>query len=143
MDDLKYLAPPSVLASIEEKTNDLQFSMASEILVGAMLRILAASKPRGRFLELGTGTGIATAWLLDEMDAESTLISVDIDSAVQQVARDALGSDRRLTLVTSDAMEYLRAQETASFDLVFADAMPGNMRGSMLRSRWSSRAASM
>jgi predicted O-methyltransferase YrrM len=33
-----------------------------------MLRMLAASKPGGRFLELGTGTGIATAWLLKKID---------------------------------------------------------------------------
>jgi len=35
--------------------------MASEPLVGALLRTLAASKSGGRLLELGTGTGIATS----------------------------------------------------------------------------------
>jgi len=111
--------------SIQEKTADLRFSMASEPLVGAMLRTLAASKPEGRFLELGTGTGIATAWLLDGMDASSTLISVDSDGAVQQVARDFLGADSRLSLVTSGGAEFLKRQPPESFDLVFADAMPG------------------
>jgi predicted O-methyltransferase YrrM len=129
MDDLKYLASPPALASIREKTTDLQFSMASEALAGALLRALAVSKPRGRFLELGTGTGMATAWLLDGMDRESSLISVDNDSAVQQVAKDALGADTRLTLVTADGMDYLRTQEAATFDLVFADAMPGKYEG--------------
>jgi len=62
-----------------------------------MLRTLVASKPGGRFLELGTGTGIATAWLLEGMDERSTLISVDNDGAVQSVARDSLGADNRLT----------------------------------------------
>jgi predicted O-methyltransferase YrrM len=103
--------------------------MASEPLVGAMLRTLAASKPGGRFLELGTGTGIATAWLLDGMDRGSTLISVDNDSSVQQVARDSLGADARLTLVTSGGSEFLSAQPPESFDFVFADAMPGKYDG--------------
>lgn len=103
--------------------------MASEPLVGAMLRTLAASKPAGRFLELGTGTGIATAWLLEGMDARSTLISVDNDSGVQQVARDFLEGDNRLTLVTSGSLEFLRGQRAESFDLVFADAMPGKYDG--------------
>lgn len=107
----------------------MQFPMASEPLVGAMLRTLAASKPGGRFLELGTGTGIATAWLLAGMDAGSTLLSVDSDPAAQQVARDALGADARLTLVTSGALEFLRGQPAGSFDLVFADAMPGKYDG--------------
>ena len=103
--------------------------MASEPLVGAMLRTLAASKPSGSFLELGTGTGIATAWLLEGMDSRSTLISVDNDSAVQQVARDCLGRDRRLTLVTSGGLEFLRGQRAESFDFVFADAIPGKYDG--------------
>lgn len=99
--------------------------MASEPLVGAMLRLLAASKIGGRFLELGTGTGISTAWLLDGMDEGSTLISVDTDSSVQEVARSVLGSDPRLTLVIGDGAEFLKRQRPMSFDLVFADAMPG------------------
>jgi predicted O-methyltransferase YrrM len=126
--DLNYIRQPSQLLSIKEGT-ELQFSMASEPLVGAMLRTLAASKPGGRFLELGTGTGIATAWLLEGMDAGSTLISVDNDRTVEQVARDALGADGRLTLVTSGGLEFLRGQPAESFDFVFADAMPGKYEG--------------
>jgi predicted O-methyltransferase YrrM len=129
MDDLKYLRSPSQLLSIGKRTTELQFSMASDPLVGAMLRTLAASKPGGRFLELGTGTGIATAWLLEGMDAGSTLISVDNDSTVQRVAFDSLGTDGRLTLVTSGALEFLRGQPAESFDFVFADAMPGKYEG--------------
>jgi predicted O-methyltransferase YrrM len=129
MDDLRYVSLPPALASIKERTTEIQFSMASEPLVGAMLRVLVASKPNGRFLELGTGTGIATAWLLSGMDAGSTLVSVDNDSAVQQVAKNSLGADGRLTLVTLGGLEYVRDQASESFDLVFADAMPGKYEG--------------
>jgi predicted O-methyltransferase YrrM len=129
VEDLNYIRPPSKLRFIQERTTELQFSMASEPLVGAMLRTLAASKPGGRFLELGTGTGIATAWILEGMDAASALISVDNDRAVQQVASDSLGADGRLTLVTSGGLEFLRSQPAASFDFVFADAMPGKYEG--------------
>jgi predicted O-methyltransferase YrrM len=125
VEDLAYLRPPSPLHSIQNKTAQLHFTMASEPLVGALLRVLARSKPGGRFLELGTGTGVATAWLLDGMDGRSSLISVDNDPAVQQVARDSLGADSRLTLVTSEAAEFLERQPPESFDLVFADAMQG------------------
>ena len=72
-----------------DKVAPYQFSMASEPLVGAMLRTLVASRPAGRFLELGTGTGIATAWLLEGMDEHSKLISVDNDAGVQAVAKDS------------------------------------------------------
>jgi predicted O-methyltransferase YrrM len=129
MEDLKYLRSPLQIPRITERTTEIQFPMASEPLVGAMLRTLAASKPGGCFLELGTGTGIATAWLLDGMDIRSTLISVDTDEEAQLVAKDFLGADRRLTLVISDALEFLRSQSAESFDLVFADAMPGKYDG--------------
>ena len=129
MEDLKYLRAPTQLAEIKEKTTELQFAMASEPLVGGLLRVLAASKPGGRLLELGTGTGIATAWLLEGMDAHSTLTSVDNERAVQRAASDVLGADGRLTLITCGGLEYLRDQSAESFDLVFADAMPGKYEG--------------
>ena len=125
MDDLSYIRQPAALASILERTQALNFSMASEPRTGALLRTLAASKPSGRLLELGTGTGIATAWLLAGMDAGSTLISVDTDAQVQAVASKCLGSDPRLSLVTEDGASFLRRQSPQSFDLVFGDAMPG------------------
>jgi predicted O-methyltransferase YrrM len=129
VDDLAYLKPPAKLVSIGARTSEIQFSMGSEILVGALLRALAVSKPKGQFLELGTGTGIATAWLLSGMNFESSLVSVDSDPVAQQVAREALGEDQRLTLVNCCAMEFLRKQAAETFDLVFADAMPGKYQG--------------
>ncbi|UWZ82650.1 O-methyltransferase [Occallatibacter riparius] len=125
MNETLFLNPPAAVNAIEARTQELQFAMASEPRTGMLLRTLAATKPGGRILELGTGTGLATAWLLDGMDAASTLISVDTDEQVQQVARDVLGQDKRLTLLAVDACGFLWRQKQASFDLVFADAMPG------------------
>ena len=99
--------------------------MASEELTGVFLRTLAASKPGGLFLELGTGTGVATSWILDGMDSDAALTSIDNDPKVQEVARQALSSDARLTLVGGDALFFLKHQPAASYDFVFADAMAG------------------
>ena len=129
MEDLRSISPPAKLKFILERTTELGFNMASEPLTGAFLRTLAASKPRGRLLELGTGTGIATAWLLDGMDAGSRLVSVDNDASVQVIACEAFGQDTRLTLVTGDGIEFLKSVDAAAFDLVFADAMPGKYDG--------------
>ena len=125
MNETLFLNPPAAVETIQARTQELQFAMASEPRTGMLLRMLAASKPGGRMLELGTGTGLATAWLLDGMDSASTLISVDTDEQAQQVARDSLGKDKRLTLLAVDACGFLWRQKQASFDLVFADAMPG------------------
>jgi predicted O-methyltransferase YrrM len=120
---------PEGLAQILKRTEELQFSMASEPLTGSLLRTLAASKPGGRFLELGTGTGLSTAWVLDGMDATATLLSVDVDPSVQQVAEECLGHDPRLTLEIADGIDFLQRQLPSSFDFVFADAMPGKYEG--------------
>jgi predicted O-methyltransferase YrrM len=129
LNDLDLVQPPATLAAIEARTLAIGFGMASEPRTGALLRALAASKPGGRLLELGTGTGVATAWLLAGMDADAILTSVDIDSRHQEAAREFLGSDGRLTLVLEDAQEFLRRQPAAKYDLVFADAIVGKYEG--------------
>jgi len=125
MDDLAYMRRPEALEAIQARTEELKFEMASEPRTGILLQMLAASKPGGRFLELGTGTGLSTAWLLSGMDAASTLISLDSNEDVQAVAQEALGKDPRLKLMSCDAAGFLWRQPKKSFDLVFADAIPG------------------
>jgi predicted O-methyltransferase YrrM len=125
MDDLAHLNPPAALPAILARTEALAFSMPSELRTGAMLRGLAAPKLGGRLLELGTGTGLSTAWLLDGMDRDARLISVDVDPELQAVACENLGGDARLEIVTADAAVFVRQQRSATFDLIFADAMIG------------------
>ncbi|HEX5412963.1 MAG TPA: class I SAM-dependent methyltransferase [Terriglobia bacterium] len=129
LDELELVQPPRALAGIEARTRALGFDMASEPRTGALLRALAASKPGGRLLEVGTGTGVATAWILAGMDAGATLTSVDLDSRLQDVAREFLGSDSRLTLVLEDGLQFLRRQQEGAYDLVFADAILGKYEG--------------
>ena len=76
-------------------------------------------------LELGTGTGLGTLWLLSGMDETATLVSVETDERLQSVAREFLGHDNRLSLVIEDGATFIRRQTEHSFDLVFADAIPG------------------
>ena len=63
------------------------FIMASDILTCSLLRTLAASKPSGKFLELGTGTGLSTSWILDGMDTGSSLISLDNNESCLAIAQ--------------------------------------------------------
>src|SRR5688500_15353522 len=93
---------PAAVMRIQKDTDAQGFTMASDPHTGALLAVLAASKPASRFLELGTGTGLGTAWLLAGMDANSHLDSVDTDRSVVDVARRHLGSDPRLTLHVMD-----------------------------------------
>jgi predicted O-methyltransferase YrrM len=106
------------------RSEELQFSMNSDVLTGSLLRVLARTKPGGSFLELGTGCGLGSCWLLNGMSTDSSLISVDTDPRVQAIAREELGPDPRLTCVLGDGGEFLDKCE-ARFDLIYADAWPG------------------
>lgn len=117
--------PPAQLAAIQAATETLGFNMPSIPQTGALLRALAASKPAARVLELGTGTGIATCWLLDGLDANGQLVTVEIDPVVQQVAKIDLGYDARINFVEAEAVEFMQQAPKLAFDLIFADALPG------------------
>jgi predicted O-methyltransferase YrrM len=106
-------------------TEAMSFGMMSEARVGALLATLAASKPAGRLLELGTGTGHGTAWLLSGMDAASRLDTVDSDDRVMAVARRHLGADGRVRFHVMDGARFLGGARPAQFDLIYADAWPG------------------
>ena len=125
MNDLEINRTPAAVEAILSDTEALGFRMVSEPRVGSLLAALAASKPAGRFLELGTGTGHATAWLLEGMDAASTLETVDTDADVVAVAQRHLGSDRRVTFLITDGADFLRRPARGPFDLIYADAWPG------------------
>jgi predicted O-methyltransferase YrrM len=125
--DIVNLNPPVVLKELEEATRAIGFTMGSDHLTGSLLRTLAASKPAGSLLELGTGTGFSSAWMLDGMDSQARLISVDINREVTAIPMRSLGHDPRITFITMDGAEFItsmRQQET-TFDLIFADMTPG------------------
>jgi predicted O-methyltransferase YrrM len=125
MNDEASSREPAALRAIRRDTEALRFSMGSEPRTGALLATLAASKPGGRLLELGTGTGLGTAWLLAGMDPRARLDTVDTDDAVVSVARRHLAADSRVTFHVMDGAEFLACSEPRRFDLIYADAWPG------------------
>ncbi len=116
---------PPAMSAIVRETAVLGFTMSSERRTGALLRTLAASRRGGRLLELGTGTGVATAWMLDGMDETSHLLTVDTDAEAQEIARQHLGLDSRLEIRRQNAVAVILELPDASIDLIFADAWPG------------------
>jgi len=128
MNDLSNLNEPTTLPAIWVDTRASGFTMASESLTCSLLRTLAASKPAARFLELGSGTGLSTAWLLDGMDSQSHLTTVDNDEVQLSILKRHLGADHRLSVVCADGDEYLRSLRGQQFDFIFADTWAGKYR---------------
>ncbi|TDE14583.1 O-methyltransferase [Dyadobacter psychrotolerans] len=116
---------PKSYLEIDEATKVSGFTMASDVWTCSLLRTLAASKPGGRFLELGTGTGLSTSWILDGMDDESTLISIDFDPRFLEIAKRFLSNDKRLSLLEADGADWFEANKDEKFDYIFADTWHG------------------
>jgi hypothetical protein len=63
MNDAEICRQPKAVRAIVFDTEAMSFGMISEAKVGSLLAALAASKPAGQLLELGTGTGHGTVWI--------------------------------------------------------------------------------
>ncbi|MGB6153579.1 MAG: class I SAM-dependent methyltransferase [Pricia sp.] len=125
MNDSNIQDIPTILPTIQRKSKEIGFAMPSDIYIGSFLKTLIASKPRGRFLELGTGIGLSLSWMLEGMDAASQLVTVDNDAELIEVAKVFFGSDPRLEIIYHEGSEWITSYGGEKFDLVFADAWPG------------------
>jgi predicted O-methyltransferase YrrM len=125
MNDLHHLNEPTSIKAIDADSRAIGFNMPSEPLTCSFLRTIAATKPSGKFLELGSGTGLSTAWILDGMDANSHLTTIDLDASYLEILDRHLGTDPRLTVICGDGDDLLRSLNEPQFDFIFADAWSG------------------
>jgi predicted O-methyltransferase YrrM len=125
MNDTHIQDIPKIHTEILRKSKEIGFTMPSDLYVGSFLKTLIASKPKGRFLEIGTGIGLSLSWMIEGMDNDSKLISVDNDKSLIDIAVSYFGKDERVELVCKDGTDWLKEYSGAKFDLIFADAWPG------------------
>jgi predicted O-methyltransferase YrrM len=115
---------PTNYSAIDEATKESGFTMASDPKTCSLLRTLAGTKPAGTILELGTGTGLSTAWILQGMDSSAVLTSIDNDAVFLDIAADYL-KDSRLSLINQDAGLWIENNKHIMFDMIFADTWHG------------------
>jgi predicted O-methyltransferase YrrM len=119
---------PELVLAAERLARDLGFPLTREEAgpdrhsaclpgVGRFLAVLAAGS--SSIAELGTGTGIGTAWMASAMPAGGRLTTVEIDEELARVLRGLFDADRRIDVVTGDAVTEVASR--APFDLIFAD----------------------
>jgi predicted O-methyltransferase YrrM len=120
---------PPLVAAATARARQAGFPMSCDPAVGRLLAVLAAHLPEDtRVLELGTGTGVGTAWMVSGLlpRTDVTVTSIEKDPGNAAVAA---GGDwpSFVSLRCSDALEVLA--EGGAFDLVFADAPGGKWDG--------------
>ncbi|MEO9893922.1 class I SAM-dependent methyltransferase [Aurantibacter sp.] len=116
---------PVIHNAITRKSKQIGFTMPSDLYIGTLLKTLISSKPGAHILELGTGIGLSLSWMIDGMDANSSLITVDNDSELIVIANQYFGNDGRVQIVCEDGSKWIKNYNADKFDLVFADAWPG------------------
>ncbi len=116
---------PSAYEAIYKATQAAGFNQSSDASVGLLLKTLCASKLKAKFLELGTGSGLSTSWILAGMCEESTLVTVDSDDSLVEIAKEHLGFDARVQFVVGKGEDLIDSVEKSSIDFIFADTWPG------------------
>jgi predicted O-methyltransferase YrrM len=114
----------AVTRHLREAAGKMAFEMSCSPLTGALLTVLAASKPMGRLLELGTGVGVGTSYLTAGLVQSASLVTVEIDAKLQEIAKQHLADTPNLTFINDDAAEFLLTCSDR-FDLIFADTWAG------------------
>ncbi|MFJ2150656.1 O-methyltransferase [Streptomyces microflavus] len=124
MDDRPYFRPAALDAILADATR-LGFAMSCEDRTGSLLATLAASKPGGHLVELGTGVGAGASWLLHGMRPDARLTTVEMDPEHQAVAAGHLGHDTRVSFVTANADAWLDSYAGPPLALAYVDCRPG------------------
>ena len=123
----------TLVTAARRRARDAGFAQSCEAAVGRLLATLAANVPDGgRVLELGTGAGVGTAWIISGLlpRADVTVVTVERDHATAALTQDA-GWPPFVTRMRDDglaALAGMRARDIA-FDLIFADAPAGKWDG--------------
>jgi demethylmenaquinone methyltransferase/2-methoxy-6-polyprenyl-1,4-benzoquinol methylase len=116
---------PDVVADAARLAERNGFYLSVSPLVGRFLAVLAATvPPNGRILELGTGAGVGTAWLLSGLGDRT---DVEVVTVELQRVKTLPRWPGWVRAVEGDAVALLPTLGT--FDLVFADATGGKWEG--------------
>lgn len=125
MNDFNILDKPAIHEQIEAKSKEIGFTMPSDLYIGTLLKTLISSKSNANLLELGTGIGLSLSWMVEGMDDNSRLTTVDNDPKLIKIAKDFFAGDSRLEILCEDGSAWIKNYKGEKFDLIFADAWPG------------------
>ena len=113
------MVPPLVEKALA-LTERLGFEKSCRPEVGRLLHLLAASRGRGRVAEIGTGTGVGSAWIVSALPPQVPFFTSEIDEDLAASALELFASDENVHVLAGDWRKLLPPE--APFDLVFYDA---------------------
>ncbi|MEI2715882.1 MAG: O-methyltransferase [Candidatus Nanopelagicales bacterium] len=120
-----FAAEDEVLTTAREKAAELGCVPISGGS-GALLRFVARAISAAHVVEIGTGAGVSTLWLLRGMTDDGVITSIDIELEHQRVARETLAAAEiaqgRYRLIAGRALDVLPRLTDGAYDMVLVDA---------------------
>ena len=93
---------------------------------GAALRLLAATAGARAVVEVGTGAGVGSVWLLRGMRPDGVLTTIDVEPEHHRAARETYAEagipSNRVRLISGRALDVLSRLTDGAYDMVFCDA---------------------
>jgi predicted O-methyltransferase YrrM len=97
------------------------FEISCAPQTGALLRLLAASRPAARAAEIGTGCGVGSAWILSGLGSQGSLVTVELDPGRAEASARLLAEAPQANVIQGD---WVDIQAYGPFDLLFPDVGP-------------------
>lgn len=99
------------------------------VSVGSTLRLMARALSATHVVEVGTGAGVGTLWLLEGMSADGTLTTIDAEAEHHRLAKEAVLAaghpSGRTRFIAGRAREVLPRLADATYDMVWcAEGVP-------------------
>ncbi len=117
--------PPLVEQALALATTQ-GFTRSCTLEVGRLLYTLAAHVGDANIGEMGTGTGVGTAWMASGLRAGGSLTTVELDDKRATAAREQFAARPNVQVIHGDSSELLAY---GPFDLLFIDAPTGLQGG--------------
>ena len=124
LDNQQTIRLPKNLAVIRQQSAAAGFGSDLDVRAGALLRVLAAIRPGGFVLQLGSGRSETTAWLADGIAITTQLITLVSEPALLTVARRSFGDALNVTVHAQEPLSFLRDVSANRFDLICCDSLP-------------------
>jgi len=110
---------PPLVARAKAAAEALGFDKSCRDEDGMLLHVLAGRRGIERVAEIGTGTGVGTAWLASALPPGVPLVTAERDERLAGAATELFADDADIDVLHGDWRDVLPAH--APFDLIFVD----------------------
>lgn len=123
----EFTSEDEVLASARERAGELGLTTVSAA-TGALLRLLTLAMGATNVVEVGTGTGVGSLWLLRGMPMEGVLTTIDPEAENIRAAKKAFAAagvrQTRARTITGEPLDVMSRLTIGVYDMVVLDVEP-------------------